>query len=719
MIIWQDAELTVSRCSGMMLGYASRAIASHVRARFARTRCSREISSLSLWTLPRYPTKGMVASVRPLSLRRFNQAVDNSSLTSMTVEESIVAQKEAALGNMLDRSPGRVSTDDYLDVLRSLAASKLPDAPLRAERWLHRLEQHAGDTSLEIRRGYFERPSYHKAMVIPTSECYQRVIEAWNGAISEDPARVVTRAERWLWKHIESPSLATRPDTACFNAFLDICTKGRALKNSHSNGSNMSLEHAQKAENVLRFMIGMRRKEGYNCRMSPDIDSFNLVIRGWTRCRKSIQIADRAMEALSLLEQYQASVDPTVRPDSKSYGMIMDAIAVRAKLKVKRSLSPLEKSSRSKPSENGLEEILLLNNMIDLFHEKRRGGDYSVGPNTFSYNILLTCWANLATLHEHAPGEAESILRNMTSLKEQGVHGVGPDCTSYLMVMKAWSNSRKPTRGQRVTWLLSKQWKEFHFVGDASLRPTVFSYNAAIQAWISLKEPLEAEKLLSELVQHSTEKHDSTAKPLQANSESYSLLIRAWLAVAENGSEEALFAAAKWLEQLEAAEATDSGISSSVELFTLFFAAARKCSSHSAQVLQVTLKVFNMLRASRHMIDCLHFSRLLQIGLLALSKPSFDESRAMFIYQVVSESKEAGLVSSAMLRALANGPTYIDGWTVEESKRIVEELLLTWPLQPSWTRNIRQVGQLPKESDLQRTSFSLAHHGVDPFLNVD
>ena len=53
--------------------------------------------------------------------------------------------------------------------------------------------------------------------------------------MKEDPARVVTRAERWLKKHMDSPQEHLRPNTACFNAFLDACTKGRAFKGSKNS----------------------------------------------------------------------------------------------------------------------------------------------------------------------------------------------------------------------------------------------------------------------------------------------------------------------------------------------------------------------------------------------------------------------------------------------------------------------------------------------------
>ena len=615
------------------------------------------------------------------------------------------------MSNLLDRTPDWVSTEDYLHVLRALAASKLPDAPLRAERWLNRLEQHAANTSPST-----ASPSSNlfglstKGVVIPTSECYQRVIEAWSGAIKEDAARIVTRAERWLWKGVDSTSAVTRPNTACFNAFLDLCTKGRALKNAHGGGTTLVREHALKAENVVRFMIEMRRKEGPECGMAPDIETFNLLLRGWTRCRKSMDIADRTMDALALLEKYQLSVDPSVQPNEKSYSMAMDSISVRAKLKVKRIRSPAGKAHRNNPAENGVQEIQLLTNMIDLLHDKLKAGDKNLRPTTVAYNILLSCWANSAFILEHGPAEAERILRQMTLFKEQGIEGIEPDHTSYLMVMRAWANSDKPNRGHRTTWLLSKQWSDFHFTGNEQLRPTVDSYNTVIRVWISLMEPLQAEKLLAELVHHSDREPDVKLGP---NSESFSLVIRAWLAVAEVGSEAALMTAAKWIFLLDEREKTETGILSSVEIFSLFFSAAKRCAKSSIKILDTTMEVFDKLRASRHTLDCLHYSRLLQVGLVVLSKEESNPIRSSFIEHVVSDCKQAGLVSSPLLQALSNGPIYPSGWTAEESVRLIVELFPQWPLPPAWMRNVKPESMLPKESDRWRRAFVHSYHGPD------
>jgi hypothetical protein len=647
--------------------------------------------------------------------RRFSIRTDNEDVSNESIEDALVVEKEAALSNLLDRTPDWVSTEDYLHVLRALAASNLPDAPLRAERWINRLEQHAANTSFDkatAASSFFSLST--RGVVIPTSECYQRVIEAWCGAIKEDAARIVTRAERWLWKNIDSPIAVARPDTACFNAFLDLCTKGRALKNAHG-GAKLVREHALKAENVVRFMIEMRRKEGPDCRMSPDTETFNLLLRGWTRCRKSMDIADRTMDAFALFEKYQLSVDPMVQPNEKSYSMAMDSICVRAKLKVNQIRSPLGRACRNNPALNGVQEIQLLTNMIKVLHEKLKEGDTCLRPTTVTYNILLSCWANSAFIMEHAPAEAEKILREMTLFKEQGIDGIEPDHKSYLMVMRAWANSNKPNRGHRTTWLLSKQWSDFHFTGNVQLRPTVDSYNTVMRVWISLMEPLEAEKLLAELVQHGDQTPDANLSP---NSESFSLVIRAWLAVAEIGSEAALLTAAKWIFLLDEREKAENGILSSVEIFALFFSAAKRCAKSSFQILDVTMEVFERLRSSRHTLDCLHFSRLLQVGLVVLSKEEANQVRISFLKHVITECKEAGLISSPMLQALSNGPIYPTGWTAEESVRMVTEHFPQWPLPPAWMRNVKPESMLPKESDRWRRSFTFSYHGPNSQSSV-
>jgi len=228
-------------------------------------------------------------------------------------DDASVARKEAWLGNRLTHLPKTVTTDDFLVVLRALAASKLPDAALRSDRWLHRLEQHAGLVH--------PNDANTNGPVVPNAECYQCVIEAWSSAISEDPARVITRAERWLWKHIDNPLESIRPTTACFNAFLEACTKGRSYRGSKS--TNLQRKHAEKAEEALKFMIERSSREGPGCAMAPNTESFNLVLRGWTRDRRNLNITEHTSRIFQMLETYQSIHGNSVRPNSKTVGTVI------------------------------------------------------------------------------------------------------------------------------------------------------------------------------------------------------------------------------------------------------------------------------------------------------------------------------------------------------------------------------------------------------------
>lgn len=600
-------------------------------------------------------------------------------------EKGSVLEMEQWLSERLDTSQS-VDAHAYWVVLSALASSGLPDAPIRAERWMVRLEQ---DTR-----------------VVPNSECLLCVLQAWANDRCSDPTIAVTRAERWLHKYMQNHS--ARPNTDCFNAFLDVCSLGRAFK-SGTEGKDMVRLHALKAESTLQFMIQDHKRRGSKSCIAPNTESFNFVIRAWTRCRKNRDVAQRAIETLKLLESYH-SIDPSVIPDTKSYAMVMDAIALQAKLKVKYLRT--RKKSWKDPEQNGLAEIRLMNDILVYLNEKKQHGEMNLGSNTHIFNTLVGAWANLTSpIHPEAPSEAESILQHMIVARDKGQVEISPDSTTYLMVMRSWVNSEQSNRGQRVAWWLDKQWKDFEFEGHSVLQPNVLSYNMVMRAWADLGEPVRAEEALREFLSHS-KKGDTALTP---NSESYCYVIRAWLSVAERGSREALIIAARWLDVLLEKERTEEGIQSSVETYTQILGAARKCASQCPDVLDVAVDIFEKLRDSHHAIDCLHYSRLLQVGILALSRPDNNDVRTAFVQQVASECREDGLVSSAFLRALANGPIYYDGWTIEESLRLVEDLFPNWPLPNSWTRNVKPEGLLPQRRDLLRTMFDISHHGIDPY----
>jgi len=645
------------------------------------------------------------------------------------LNDALAEEKEAWLVSLLS-SPNAdevIDTEAYLVVLRALADNRdLPDAHLRAERWLSKLEyhverlQHDNPSSLtnngahsspdELDYSVFEGLQYERCILTP--ECYQRVIEAWASVRKGDPVIAITRAERWLRKLIESSSPTLQPTTACFNAFLDVCSKGRAYKGAVSGKKEeMVRAHAKKAEETLKYMIADRKKRGNSSLIAPDTDSFNFVIRAWTRCRRSLDIADRSLHALRSLERYQTSIDRNVGPDEKSYAMVMDAIAVCAKLRI-RGIQNKRNLWRDE-SMNGIGEIKLLNKILRFMREKSASGECGVRPNTHCMNALIAAWANLSgRIHPYAAEEAERVLRYMISQVDQGVDEVAPDAVTYLLLLRAWRNSNKPIRGDRVNWLLEKQWQDFEFEGNSNLQPTASSYNTVIRVWADLRQPEKAEKVLIELIKKSNELGAANLKP-DANSFTY--IIKAWVKLAEMGNKEALENAARWLNFFTKREREDFNFTTPIEVYTLILGAARRCASRYPETLDIAVDTFDKLRESHHMLHCLHYSRLLQVGILALSRPENDGVRTAFLEQIYRDCCDDGLISEPFLRALANGPVFPDGWTVQESTRITAEMFPTWPLPASWTRNVKPHNLLPSQKHLFRKTLGVFPHGCDPY----
>jgi hypothetical protein len=270
-----------------------------------------------------------------------------------------------------------------------------------------------------------------------------------------------------------------------------------------------------------------------------------------------------------------------------------------------------------------------------------------------------------------------------------------------------------------------------------------------MRVWADLGEPGKAEAALMELQSrssaHMTEQDAaaSSSASLVPNSESYALVIRGWLAAAERGDKFALAQAVRWLDAVRDREDRDSGRTASVltqvDMYGGILSAARRCASrHPDVVLEVAVSTFEKLRRSHHPVDCLHHSRLLQVGLAALGGRPGKDSRARlaeFVARIFRDCCEDGLMSKPFVLALVMGPpasraSSHQRFTDGEYRRLVADLLLPFhdasndddndaddelvPFPASWTRNVRQVGLLPTRHDLEKALFVVRQqHGHD------
>ena len=260
-----------------------------------------------------------------------------------------------------------------------------------------------------------------------------------------------------------------------------------------------------------------------------------------------------------------------------------------------------------------------------------------------------------------------------------------------------------------------------------SCNRTVQTYNTVIQTFANAMEPLKAEQTLRELIGRERGGisnaidavklvPESAAADLWPDSESYAYVIRAWAATAKKGSFQALESAIEWmnvlidLEKQQQEQFVSDTVSSrrkgpvtNVDLYMKIIEACRECAQPYPEALDLAVDMFDKWRQSYHPLRSLGYTRLLQAGLRALSLPENDVVRTEFCKELIANAAEDGLVSKILIKALANEPTYRDGWTVEESAILTHVLIRDkWPLPNSWTRNVEEK-MMPQGSDCIRT----------------
>jgi hypothetical protein len=641
------------------------------------------------------------------------------------LSDATVHEKEAWLESMLNTHEKAVDAEAFLVVLKALASPITRDAgaPQRAELWMHRLKDHYA--------------------LQPTAECYQAVIQTWANANKEKVMVTINRAERWLNELLEDSEAhpqRIQPTIHCYNAFLDACTRGRSGNNKRNQGTVQ--RNAQTADAILRRLHSGYHHSGEQAPIVPNTESFNFVIRGWTRCKHDELVPTKVFSLLRLMESYQRSdpMNSNVRPNSKSYAMTMDALVSLAKLKARRCVQ--EGGFSHDTSKNGIAELKEAETILTYMHDLHKAGVEGVVASRVPYNILITGWTGLAGFgHQDAPLKAEEVLRKMFSHKDNGSTDAGPDRLSFEkvriparcilvpqasfvvvlclttffnplhQVMSAWAHSGHPNAGKRARWWLRKLWNDSELDANENLLPRTHTYNIAMEALGISEGALAAENLLLDLGDKYREERTENLCP---NSESFAIVIRAWLQKADRDSDinermDSLHRAVEWLSSLREVE-NENNLSTAPELFSGILRSARYCAKQRPEILELATNTLNDMRKSRHQVDYVSYSLLLQVGLEALSGPDEEEARSQFVETLFKDCCEDGLVSKLFVRALADSPVYETGWTLEACKELTNQLFDTWPLPYSWSRNLASPRYQAKPEHTDRGQHHKSQH---------
>lgn len=359
-------------------------------------------------------------------------------------------------------------------------------------------------------------------------------------------------------------------------------------------------------------------------------------------------------------------------------------------------------------TKNGVAEMNEAEALLKYMHELYDAGVEGVVPGRVAYNLLIGGWAGLAEAkHFNAPFQAEAIFRRMLAHQDNGFNEAAPDRVSYEKVMLAWANSRNQNAGKRAQWWMQQLWNASELQGNKDLLPTKFTYNIVIKALAFSEGALAAENLLLDMGDRYRKEMSHSLCP---NSESFAIVIQAWLRQVHQersieGQIGALQRAVEWLSSLREIE-KDNNLSTTPEQYHRVLEAAKTCARERPEVLDLAKTIFHDQQQSRHGIDVFSYSRLLDVGLEALSSAENTEERNNFVQSLFQSCCEDGMLGKYFVRALVN----YDGWTLEEREEMQQRLFHTWPFPPSWTRNVKSTFHVVEEHDFARYIDSSRRH---------
>ena len=197
----------------------------------------------------------------------------------------------------------------------------------------------------------------------------------------------------------------------------------------------------------------------------PTTESFNYVLRAWTRCRKEMLVAGKVMNLVLRMERIQKDVllaeekgvdadegdwswKRNISPNTKTYTMALDGWIIKAGLKAEKWRSKqLERNNFSKQrvrsgksweppagadgrQDDGTQEMEKAETVLKYIHDLDCIGQADVFATVIAYNILLSGWARLANeIRQDVPLKSEKLLHDMIALAEKGNENAAPDVT--------------------------------------------------------------------------------------------------------------------------------------------------------------------------------------------------------------------------------------------------------------------------------------------------
>ena len=182
----------------------------------------------------------------------------------------------------------------------------------------------------------------------------------------------------------------------------------------------------------------------------------------------------------------------------------------------------LAKSNNPKVSRKSVEVLK------DLQYRYDTSKDPNLMPNTVSFNSTLSAFSKASNKHDVE--QAESIVKKMEDLYNQGYNDVKPDAFTLTNLISCYAYSNVKGSAERAEEILQQMQAMYDEDGDNKMRPTKASFGAVLNAWAREGNAHRAQAI----VDHMETLQDSYEE-MSANTVLYNTLINSW---AKSGSAE-------------------------------------------------------------------------------------------------------------------------------------------------------------------------------------
>jgi pentatricopeptide repeat protein len=362
------------------------------------------------------------------------------------------AQRAEELFNMMDELHIKKNMFTYSALQNVYARSNRPNAP-----------QLAQDVLEKMLKLYRDGDFFAKANVVH----FNAVLIALSRTPSRASAFKANEILRLMETPVEEGGYGVAPDRHSFALTILACARcPDATFAADTAESNLrKIEARAKREEEKRLEVSSAAPPA----VSIDVECFNVVLHALAKSRYKDAV-DRSLAIIGRMEEYAAQGNDKVKPNIRSWNLLLNAFA----------RSPEDKATRA-------EEVLTL------LYDQYESGEGTVKPNSFSWAAVLSAYHK--SRHPRAAARADDIVRKMEELYEEGKIETPPDVYHYTIVCAAWAKSKDDGAQARCIQILAHM-VERHNKGYPGVKPNTRTYNAVLDCLSRGRDEEKTEQLL-------------------------------------------------------------------------------------------------------------------------------------------------------------------------------------------------------------------------------